>query len=312
MQGIIYVDARSVYSFPKALAQAAGINLLSKPTLIEVLRRHSSALHREPIYFSLPDTKIPDQINYVLDIIQQASVYYHKVYRKKPTLVIDSADVIAKADRESFELLIRLCKSFVNDKILNIILVSLEGHVIPTMQAMSEGSRQGMIIHIPDICSEDAIKFLTEQKCEQSFAKKIAAVSGGRLLYLIQALDVKHMIEDDSKVDQTYITDRVMKHLTSLVANDFKRSNTHIGQDMCDMKAAALDALVKKSMDEEELQSYLLDRYKWKDQKKLAVALDELLKGNVVVLREEGMLEFQTPLHQKYWEGFKNRFKVKI
>ena len=45
------------------------------------------------------------------------------------------------------------------------------------------------------------------------------------------------------------------------------------------------------------------------DQQKLETALNELLKGNVLVLRgPDGKLEFQTPLHKDYWRKIEDKY----
>ena len=64
----MYVDAKSIYGLPESLGKAAGLQFPQQPTLIEFIRYHTSAFYREPVLFSLPDTNIPGQVNYVFEV----------------------------------------------------------------------------------------------------------------------------------------------------------------------------------------------------------------------------------------------------
>ena len=255
------MDAQSGYKFSTALAQAAGINLTPLPNLLESFRHHTSIFHREPIHFNLPNGSASDQLNYVFDNIRHASAYYHKVYNSRPTLVIDNVDVIKETDIALYRSLIRMCRSLVSEKVVNVIFVSSEDHAIPTVETISEMSRRGAVVRIPDVSTEDAIKLLEAHNCSKTFANKVADCTGGRLLYLMQALDVKNVAECFGEHDQDAILHKVMSHLKAMVADDYKRSKVQIGQDLFNMKAGALEVVTtQQSVTESQLLPRLAEK----------------------------------------------------
>ena len=117
----------------------------------------------------------------------------------------------------------------------------------------------------------------------------------------------KTLSADDDK-----LTELVLHHMISKVDSDCKWSKLEVGDDLFAEKKAILDKLVLGKISSRELLRYLYTTRKWKDSHLVARALDELVKGKYVVLRQGKNLivEFQTPLHQKFWEQIKRDFKL--
>ena len=68
---------------------------------------------------------------------------------------------------------------------------------------------------------------------------------------------------------------------------------------MFQVKVVLLNTLTKKAMKYKELIE--CTKAEMGNEDKLRLALQDLLRGNFLVLREGGMLEFQTTLHKSYW-----------
>lgn len=294
MQGIIYIDATSISSLPEDLGKAAGI-VFTKPTLIEVLRYKTSTFNREPVLFELPKANLADQIDYIMKVLENVSHHYITVFNKVPTLVIDSADTIAKRDEKAFGCLLAHCKHLANQKVMSVMLVLSEGHVIPKLNEVSERSRCAPVIHIPDISNDKAAEFLRSYGCSHALAEKVAPLCGGRLVKLVHAIAIKETqkCDDDEEVFKS-----VESHLVAQVKSDYQRSGIESGTDLFEAKVILLNTLAKKAMEYEELRC---TKEEIGNEHKLKLALQDLLKGNFLVLREGGVLEFQTTLHKSYW-----------
>lgn len=53
-------------------------------------------------------------------------------------MVLDTIDTLAKTDNVLFEHLVWICKRVVNDGVLNVVMVSSEGRVVPLVKNLSE------------------------------------------------------------------------------------------------------------------------------------------------------------------------------
>ena len=298
MQGVIYINAVSLSCLAKALGEAAGMTFPKNVSLFEIIRSKTSIFHREPIRFNLPDGNSKDQIEYVLEILDEMSLKYQKRYKEIPTLVIDSTDNIVKENPEMFKTLLKKGKSLVNNKVMNIVFISSEEDVIPALKAASERSRCARVFHVPDIDEDKAIDILTQNKCEESLAKEIAKLCDGRLILVLLALDILAEAEEDASNDEVLM--EIKECLLSRVRADYDRSKILVGS-VFNEKAAILNALIIRSMDLDDLLDYIRENYGIKDDESVPTAINDLVKGNYLVMRGDTVVAFQTALHKTYW-----------
>ena len=88
-----------------------------------------------------------------------------------PVLVIDGVDLLAKHNEELCCQLITNAKILANRKILNVVLVSSEGSVVPLLNKLSATNRS-VICEIGDIGTDDhAHAFLMQNGVDATLAK---------------------------------------------------------------------------------------------------------------------------------------------
>ena len=141
--------------------------------------------NREPVVFQLPEGgNSEDQLAYVLTNIGKMAVAFKKKFKYHPTLVIDSVDSIAKADKVMFTTLIKSAKEMVNSTLMQIVLVSSEGHVIPMLDDHSERTRSARVFHIPDLSLQETKEIFRNQGLTETLAKKLSVLCDGRLILI--------------------------------------------------------------------------------------------------------------------------------
>ena len=86
-------------------------------------------------------------------------------------LVIDGVDVLAKHNKELCCQLITNAKILANRRIINVVLVSSEGSVVPLLKKLSAKNRS-VIREIGDIGTDDAHAFLMENGVDATLVKK--------------------------------------------------------------------------------------------------------------------------------------------
>ena len=75
----------------------------------------------------------------------------------------------------------------VNDGVLNVVMVSSEGRVVPLVKNLSKKSR--IIVHfLPDITLKESYKVLTQREVAPSLVSMIIDITGPRLQLLYLAL----------------------------------------------------------------------------------------------------------------------------
>ena len=101
-------------------------------------------------------------------------------------------------------------------------------------------------------------------------------------------------LSDDTKVKA------VEKYIEDIVEDHLKTSGLWTGNEYLTEKKAVLSIIAKNPMKRQEL----LYHFSNGDlvQARVETAIDALLKGNFLVLREGNTLTFQTQSHKKYWE----------
>ena len=294
----MYVDASTISTLAKDLGEAAGMTFQETPSIFQTIRLYTAPFHRDPIMFKMPQEEDWKKLEYVIKEIERIAPYYTKRYKEIPTIVIDAADTVAKGDSVMFDVLIRSCKRLANNKIINILLVSSEGHVVPAVRDMSEGTRK-VVYHFPDISIKEATHLLMMHGEEKPLAEKIGRISDGRLIFLKQILNLLgetdiSCLSDDAKVKA------VEKHIEDIVEDHLKTSGLRTGNEYLKEKEAILSIIANNPMKRQEL----LYHFSSGDlvQARVETAIDTLLKGNFLILREGNVLTFQTQAHKKYWE----------
>ena len=294
----MYVDASTVSTLAKDLGEAAGMTFQEIPSIFQSFRSYTSPIHRDPIIFKMPQEEEWKKLEYVIKELERIAPYYTKKYKEIPTIVIDAADTVAKGDSVMFDVLIRGCKRLANNNVINILLISSEDHVVSSIRNMSEGTRKA-VYHFPDISIKEATHLLMMHGEEKPLAEKIGQISDGRLIFLKQILNLLEetdisCLSDDAKVKV------VKKHIEDVIEDHLKTSGLRTGNEYIKEKEAILSIIANNPMKRQEL----LYHFSSGDlvQARVETAIDTLLRGNFLILREGNVLTFQTQAHKKYWE----------
>ena len=297
-QGIVYVDASTISTLAEDLGEAAGMTFQEIPSIFQSFRSYTSPIHRDPIIFKMPQEEDWKKLEYVIKELERIAPHYTKKYKEIPTIVIDAADTVAKGDSVMFNVLIRGCKRLANNNVVNILLISSEDHVVHSITSKSEGTRK-VVYHFPDISIEEATHLLMMHGEEKSLAEKVGRISDRRLIFLKQILNLLEetdvsCLSDDAKVKV------VEKYIKDIVEDHLKTSGLRTGNEYFKEKEAILSIIAKNPMKRQELLYHFYDGDLV--QARVETAIDALLKGNFLVLREGNILTFQTQPHKKYWE----------
>lgn len=79
-------------------------------------------------------------------------------------LFIDSADLLAKHEKDLFVHLVAHAKRAANAGFLTVVFVSSEGSILPIVQKLSGVSRCSKIYEITDICDKTAVDYMGYQQ----------------------------------------------------------------------------------------------------------------------------------------------------
>jgi len=123
----------------------------------------------------------------VLDGISLAARHYAAKHNKPAILFVDNLTILAKNDAHTFERLIRFAKTEADTKNLVVNFVASEGHTPRQLAELSEKSRLADVIEIGDLDTQEAIQFLTTHGVNETTAKSIFDIAGGRITLLNEA-----------------------------------------------------------------------------------------------------------------------------
>ena len=135
----------------------------------------------------------------VLGVVVNVAKSYCQKYGKVPVVCIDSIDLLAKRDKQLCETLIALAKVLANRNLLELVLKSSEGAIMPFLEVLSTANRAD-VYEIGDLSEEKAVSFLMKIHMSVGRAKKLVQCVGGRLVYLQSSLNKNHMDWQDDEV----------------------------------------------------------------------------------------------------------------
>ena len=182
---------------------------------LAVILSRFSCLKGPVTHFTLPDDE-DDELGYVFKQIALHASKCLQKYKLKPTLVIDSVDVLAKKSPEVFKDLIRLTKSCVNDGSLNIVLV---GRFLPMLQKESEKLRS-VVTEIGDVSLSEAKSLIENLGIDSNLSSKVVELTGGRLVLLHLAACI-NLVAIAQTMDDNYRYEEIKESLYYCVENDF-------------------------------------------------------------------------------------------
>ena len=204
---VIYNHITVNGALPLQLANA--INMKLRSTFIDQLM--AKILPGYESNFVLPET-FEESLDFVLNIINLQAQQLLKICDKKVvTLVLDGVDLIAKQSREDFITLIDLCKNLADKGNVNVILVSSEERIVSLMKQTSSRSRSGNIVEILDLSKDVAVKYL--KKFNVPNPEDIYHITGGRMIYLIQCIQLVNFLSSTTTLKSEEIFETVGKEI---------------------------------------------------------------------------------------------------
>ena len=296
-----YVDG--MYNTPKNGMLSVRRDFIPKKYVM-----HTFVLTVYSYHFSLPDDDIKALGYVVKEINMQASRYYEK-YNKRPTMVIDAVDWLAKNNYELFKALILLMKQAVNNSSLNVVLVSSEGHVLPMLDKQSESSRS-KVFYVGDVDFIEAEALLTRCGIPNNLSSKVVSYIGGRLILLYHAQDaykkncyheIDQLEELDEKKKEEMKWNEMKKYLWNLVGKHVTNAGLRPGYNSFEHKKFVVELLMKSGeLPFHKLVEELRGKFKLSGETASNV-VDHLIRCNVLSTVNE-LVTFQSTLHKQYLE----------
>ena len=132
-------------SFVSNLSKELGMK--GPATIFDLILSYISESYRH--YHILPESQLAG-IDMVLSILEEISGQYIQKFEKVPVLILDGVDLLAKYDPEMCCHLLTHAKVLANKKTLKVVLVSIEGAIMPLLDKVSAINR-ALIYEVGDI-----------------------------------------------------------------------------------------------------------------------------------------------------------------
>ena len=212
-----------------------------------------------------------------------------------PTLVLDAVDTLAKTNNMLFEHLVRTCKRVVNDGILNVVMVSSEGRVVPLVKRLSEKSR--VVVHfLPDITPQEAYEVLTRRNVVPSVASKIVDITGPKLQLLYLALTYARKCgyqPGAAEVDEPKLVQCIKGHLEDRAMDNLIQAKANKSHQTFPIKKLILETVLEGSpLSVLELEHIVqqkllkLPKLPKSQDDNIEQNIADLLNGNVLMLQD--------------------------
>ena len=286
-------------SFPVGLGRACGMLFEMQGNIWQTVVGWGNLPYKT--WFVLPKSTVA-ALSYVFEVLEKQGQVFRSKYGKIPTIIIDAVDIIAKTDPNLFQHLIRLTKRAVNDGSLNIVLVSSEGRVVPTVKTLAEKSRL-KILYVRDISEIEAFNMLKCSGFSENLSQQLLSLSGPRLQYIKRVQTSARICGFPGDSDDSIL--KCVKAELLMEAQD------------CIRQARAMKAAEKFLVKEKILQHVLkndadsMSKIEYKVCKVLGdtkfeevhTCMEDLLQGNVLTI-EDDKIKFHSRLLKIYVKKF--------
>ena len=181
-KGVIYTEihySRLVHSF----AKDTGIRIT--PTPFDFIGKYFGSDYIR--YYEVPDNNNIGAIHKIMAILAERAAVYKNKHGVMPCLIIDNADLLAKAYPDKFQTLFSFAKDYANQGTLRVVFVISEGHTLQLIRSMAASSSIMEILGYP---KEEAIGYLDKSGMPHSLSEKIFEYTGGRMTFLVNAIDI--------------------------------------------------------------------------------------------------------------------------
>ena len=185
-RGVFYYLVDHDVDFAENLARAVGLKTAPEGVLDYALSWLNPA-YTPPLY-RLKGEPMTVKAGVLCRIIKDAAERYTKRYGDMPVLFLDGCDILAKRDASVVETLIQFAKTFADDRVMTIVLVSSDGSILPILHKSSLCTARSVIFEVGDISDESAIKYLTSNGLPQNVSTEVTKYVGGRLVHLNHSL----------------------------------------------------------------------------------------------------------------------------
>jgi len=169
--------------------------------------------------FSFPHDDL-EAITYVLETLAERAAHQRRINNLNvlPCLVIDGAEQLAISNPSVLAVILRLANVYANAKMLRIVFVDSEGHVMSLIKQTTSKHRLAEVVEVLDLSNEDAEEYLI--KCSNmsgQLARRLVDVIGGRIVYLSSAVDV---YMNNTNLSDDMIFKKIWQHFyVSIVEN---------------------------------------------------------------------------------------------
>ena len=164
--------------------------------------------------------------------------------------------MLAKRNKYAFVDVIDRAKYLANSGMLRIVFVSSEGSVLPLVNTTSSSSRTAPVLEFVDISDEQAEKYLGFS-LPKDLAKSVVALTGGRFIHLISAIEVFRRLEKE-ECDPAKAVNIIREYLISRNVKNRMMKVLEQEKPFRALEKSIMDIVVSKgSVDSEELSNNL-------------------------------------------------------
>ena len=118
--------------------------------------------------------------------------------------MIDAAELLAVCNPHIFDSLLLLAQHYIRLKKLRIVLVDSDGIALSKVNKTLKHP-QIDIVEVKDLVDKDAEDYLVKQtRMSRGLAKRLIGLIGGRLIYLIHAVDAYQKLDSNPNEDLAY------------------------------------------------------------------------------------------------------------
>ncbi len=192
--GVVYTHLTSSKVLCETLAKTLCLKFAT-PSFVDLCFERFIG-EKNSTYYKWPSDQ--DEIKnlaFIFELIEESAKrcknvsWFHWLTGKKrlehvPVIFVDGVDLIAKHHAKLFEFLVEQVKRITNHGIINVVLVSSEGHVIPLLDSTSANSRLNTIVEVLDIDEAQSVRYLTHHGFDNAIAERLWSLVGGRVVYL--------------------------------------------------------------------------------------------------------------------------------
>ena len=303
--GVLYTNIVYGGELVGNFARDTGVPIKSNG-LFDFIARHFSNDHIH--HYKLKGVDVFEDILDIITILSKQAQLFTIKYNQMPCLFIDNTDLFAKDYPSQFPKLVSLAKEYANEGILRIVFVSSEGHILPLLRSTSAFSRSAVIFEILDIDDEKGKEFLVKNKLPPGLAEKVVKYTGGRFIYLLDALDVYYHYKVKMNMESDSITLKDEEELEQEIKHHlYVRHAEEAYLEMCSVDRPSAKFLLKEmSSSHDQCVSLGEALDKIKDEKEIIhirMVVKKLVEANVFRYDTKGLLRFHNRIIEGHIKG---------